>query len=241
MNRLMIAACLVATASTLVGCNPHVYSPPTRIASMESSKPVAEGKTSGGVSVGSQGEVFGVRTASAVVKVRRGVTEHSEFGVDANFTVVDDSQAAADIDPNIWSARAGGKWAPEPLRDYISVIYGVGGGMSEAGQFISPDVGLVVAFENRYVVPFASVDGFVSEPINPRPVDISSKDDGLGTNIQTASRTWGATFAGGLKVPIQSGGSTVSPLLGLSRSVLTDGEANTDIVGASLGVDVTFE
>jgi hypothetical protein len=241
MKKLIITTFLVATATTLMGCNAHVYSPPARIAPMESSKPVAEGTTSGGVSGGSQGELFGPETLSATAKVRHGVTEHSEVGVDANFMVVDDSQAAADIDPTIWSARVGGKWAPDPLGDYVSLIYGVGGGSSEGGQFVSPDVGVVMAYENPYVVPFVSVDGYVSEPINAQPVDVSLNEDGVGTNIQTASRTWGATFAGGLEVPIQVGGSTISPFLGLHRTVLTDGEDNADVLGANLGVDMTFE
>jgi hypothetical protein len=241
MKKLIIAACLVVVSSALIGCNAHVYSPPTRIAPMESSKPVAKGKTSGGVSAGSQGEIFGVSTMSAAAKVRHGVTENSEVGVDANFMVVDDSQAAADINPTIWSARAGGKYAPEFLGDHVALIYGVGAGTSEGGQFLSPDVGLVVAYENPYVVPFASVDGFVSEPINAQPVDVSTKDEGVGTNVMTASRTWGATFASGLKVPIQAGGSTVSPFIGATRSVMTDGDEDVDVFGASLGIDVTFE
>ncbi|QDG53946.1 hypothetical protein FIV42_25345 [Persicimonas caeni] len=242
MQKLIITTCLFAIASALVGCShAHVYSPPARIAPLESSKPVAEDRTTGGVSVRSEGEIFGLAAASATLKVRHGVTEHSEVGVDANFMTIDDSDAAADLDPTIWSARVGGKWAPELLGDHVALIYGVGGGTSDGGQHISPDVGLVVAYENPYVVPFASVDGFVSEPINAQPIDVSSEREGLGTNIMTAQRTWGATFAGGVKVPIEAGGSTISPMVGMTRSVLTDGEEDADTYGLNLGVDVTFE
>lgn len=240
MKRFVVAAGLIALANILVGCNAHVYSPPARVAPLESAKPVAQGKTSAGVSAGTGSAIFGVETINATAKVRRGVTEHSEVGVDANVMRVDDSEAAADINPYIVSARVGGKWAPEPLRDHLGLVYGVGGGTSTGGQFVSPDVGVVAAFQNRYLVPFASANGFVSEPINAQPVDVSNKDQGEGTKVMSASRTWGVTFAGGVKWPITVAGSTVAPIVGLSHTLVTDGDEDTEVTGLSVGADVTF-
>lgn len=239
-KNVIIALCLATTASALVGCAPHVYSPPARVSALESAKPVAKDETSGGVAVGMQGEVFGFETLDASARVRRGVTEHSELGLDANMMRVNDSEAAADVDPYIWSARAGGKWAPALLEDHIALIYGIGAGTSEGGPFVSPDVGAVLAWENPYLVPFASVNGFVSEPLDARPVDVSTHEEGVGTNVQTASTTWGATVTGGLKWPISVGGSTVAPMVGMSHSLLSDGAEESQVTGLSVGTDVTF-
>jgi hypothetical protein len=240
VKRLIFVICLIALAHALVGCNAHVYSPPARVAPMESSKPVARGQTSGGVAAGTGSAIFGVETHNATARVRHGVTDHSELGVDANLMVVDDSEAAAEVNPYIWSARVGGKWAPQPLQDHLGLVYGVGGGTSAGGQFISPDVGVVAAFENPYLVPFVSANGFVSEPINAQPVDVSNKDQGEGTKVMTAKTTWGATFAGGLKWPIVVGGSTVAPIVGLSHTLVTDGDEDTEVTGLSVGADVAF-
>lgn len=240
MKRAFLAIFLVAISSASMGCNAHVYSPPARIAPHEASKPVSQGETSGGVAVSAADEFFGIRSENATLRLRHGVSEHSEMGMDVNLTVLDDSEAAADLSPYIWSARAGGKWAPEPLGDYMSLIYGVGGGTSEGGQFISPDLGVVAAFENRYLVPYFSVNGFVSEPIDAHPVDVSTKDEGLGTHVMSAKTTWGATFAGGVKWPIRVADSTIAPILGLNHTEMTDGDETASFLGLSLGVDMTF-
>ncbi len=168
------------------------------------------------------------------------MAEHSELGLDANMKKVSASEAAADVDPYIWSARVGGKWAPVLFQDHVALVYGLGAGTSEGGPFVSPDAGAVLAWENPYLVPFTSINGFVSEPIDARPVDVSTHEEGVGTNIQTASTTWGATVTGGLKVPISVGRSTVAPMVGMSHSLISDGAKESRVTGLSVGTDMTF-
>lgn len=240
MKRLLTAIGLIALSTPLTGCYAHLYSPPARVDALEGAKPVEHGRTSVGASAGTHGEVFGFDATTVSVRARHGVSDHAEVGFDANLARLNENDAATPVDPNIWSARVGGKLAPAALHDYAAVIGGVGAGTSAGGKFISPDVGLVLAFENPYLVPFASIDGFVSQPIDARPVDISTTDEGAGTHVAKAQRTWGATAAAGLKVPIDIGRSRVAPYAGMSLTRMTDGEEPTGVIGASAGVDVTF-
>ncbi len=240
MNTRLTMIGLVALGCTQVGCISHLYSPAARMAPLESARPVGKGKVSTAAAIGHYAEETGFEGTNVSVKLRRGVTEHSEAGLDANVMVGDNSDAASHVDPNIWSARLGGKWAPALLHDWVSLAYGVGGGTSAAGTFVSPDVGVIGAYENPYVVPFVSVDGFVSVPLDPQPVDVSSDTQDPGTNVYTVKTTWGATLAGGVKVPIHLGQMTVAPYVGGSYRLLTDRDKGTQARSLNAGLDVVY-
>lgn len=239
-KHLVLTTLLLTLSSMTTACSaPYLFSQPGRVATLEAAKTVGEGKRSVGVS-GGPSTVYNLDITHVSARYRYGVTDQVELGADANFGVVTNLENAKTqpTTPALWSARLATKWAPEVLQDYVAVIGGVAGGTYAGGQFISPDLGVVLAFQNDYVVPFLSASGYVSIPINAQGVDLSLSEP--GDYVVTPQTTWGVTTTAGLRVPIDLDGWRIAPSLGLSSSELTDGNKDESSIAASLGVDLLF-
>src|SRR5690554_6808835 len=173
-NYLLTATLLVIASLTATACSsPHLYSQPGRVAALEAAKTLDVGEHS----VGAQGGVAyeaSINLTQISAKYRYGLSDQVEVGVDGNLRVVTNMAKLKNrVNPIILSSRVGAKWAPAALQDYVAVTGGVAGGTYAAGQFLSPDLGVVLAFENRYVVPFVSASGYVSVPVNAQEVDVT--------------------------------------------------------------------
>ena len=240
--RTVIPLALVALAGT--ACSHRVYSPPARMMPL-ASPAVAEGVVVGG-SVSTQGALFGPDVVGASGQVRYGATETLETSAEVMVVHVE-GDSVADTHPNIYGARVGVKWAPEPVSRFLALTGGVGGGASAGGGFVSPDLGLVVGWENRYVVPFVGFEASVSLPIDAQAVDTSEGDDDLGTHVSTPDRTWATRLTVGLRVPVTlgsgHGGSfylAASSLRLSTRGEPDDGEDDDEGFGG-LGGGFEFE
>lgn len=223
------------------GCSAHVFSPPANIAPMESVAvtPTDETRLAGFVT--SQKLDFGPHTTTLSARVKQGLGHNFEAGLDANFTAFDTSQAKnEDLAGQVGSARINGKWSP--IGNYFALTAGFGAGTHTGGQFIAPDLGIVLAYENQYLIPYANVSAFLSQPLNAKPVDISySDDDSAKPLIQTPDTTWGATWTLGVKLPLTNvAGLPFAPYFGLTGVALWDDTKNTRVAGFSGGIDVTF-
>jgi hypothetical protein len=123
-----------------------------------------------------------------------------------------------------------------------------------AGGFVSPDVGLVTAWENRFVVPFASVRGIFSQPLNARRVHFTLDDDaadgGEDTDVEPDTHrlkprsTFGTQLAVGVKLPLTYERDarvvpSVSCAFGLTTLDDTAGRRQT-YGGPSCAVEVVF-
>jgi hypothetical protein len=171
--------------------------------------------------------------------MRQGIAEAVEVGADAHFAKINGEPADKELKPYLGILRVGAKW--EFLKDFVALTAGAGGGLSDAGLYIAPDLGLVVAFENPYAIPYATISGYVSQPVDPKPVDLSTEDEGVGTNIQTPEFTFGFTWAAGLRVPLYlHTGLPVAPYLGFGGTVLRDSKESAQMFGLTGGIDVTF-
>ncbi|OJY25749.1 MAG: hypothetical protein BGO98_34585 [Myxococcales bacterium 68-20] len=182
----------------LVGCNSTVFSPPARPMPLESAATLPMGDTGIQVEGGTHGRIFGPDLLSGTVRVRHGIAED----VDATGEV---SAMHVDVHPDVptststfvHAARGGAKVR---LAKPLAIAGGFGGGFSAAGAFVSPEAGPIVAWENRYVVPFLATRFGVSQPISPRAVDTSEQQD--GSRIDRPRTTWLATGVAGLRIPI---------------------------------------
>ena len=192
------------------------------------------------VSAASHGVLFGFNVISGNVSARQGVRDDMELGVDLSLMSVDDSNAALEQDTWIWSGRIGGKWAPESLNNVAAITYGFGGGTSTGGDFVSPDLGVVASWNNERIVPFMGLSGFVSQPFNTNPVDISSESQGAGTHVMEASTAWGFNLFMGLEVPIEISGITLSPRAGMTWGRIMDSEEGTNVAGAQVGLAINL-
>jgi hypothetical protein len=152
--------------------------------------------------------VFGPEVFTVRLSYRHGLTDQLEVSAAPSMILVPGSRAG-DSHGGIYAARAGLKYAP--IR-HISAAFGLGGGGSAAGAFLSPDFGVNVGWDNRYLVPYATARMFVSAPLAPRTVHFTVDDGaGDGTDDQdglpdrhrrTPHFTYGFQFSTGLRAPL---------------------------------------
>lgn len=219
------------------GCAHHVYSPPARMMPLESVATLSRGET------GVQGEFGGaswINGTTASLRARRGVTERVELSGEASAVHVG-RDSAAGTNRNGYALRAGAKYEALP---WLAVVGGFGGGSSAAGGFLSPDVGLIVAWENRYVVPFLSGRASVSLPVNARQVDVTEVGDAT-TFVGKPERTWIFGGTAGLRVPLGpprpgSGPLRGNLLAGIGMTHLQDSKDEQNVLQLGLGGELVF-
>lgn len=238
-KHLILAALLIITSLVATGCSsPHLYSHRGRVAIIESAKTVGEDQHSVGVYAGNTtlGEF---NTSHLTAGVRQGLRDNLELGVDASFGKFSDWTLTKNVrKPTIWSARLSTKWAPEVFHNNFAVIGGVGGGTHVGSQFISPDIGFVLAYDNPHVVPYMSVSFYASVPLNAQRVVLGHRD--RIEYIAAPTFTWGATTAAGLRVPIDIGGWSVVPSSGIAMLQAVDEQQYERGLVLNLGRDVIF-
>ena len=231
LGRLSLVLLLMA------GCGHHVYSPPARMLPLESVATLSRGET------GVQGELGGaswIDGTTASIRARRGVTERTEVSAEASVLHVG-RRSAAGTNRDGYAGRAGAKYMVSP---WLALAGGLGGGGSAAGGFFSPDLAVIVAWENRYAVPFLSGRASLSLPVNARQVNVTEVGDAI-TFVGTPERTWifGATT--GVRVPLGSsrpGGGAVrgNLLVGVGMTHLQDSKDDQDVLQLGFGGELVF-
>lgn len=245
MQRLFGVLLLLAVA----GCHAYVYSPPTGSFPVESSATVARGKHGVRGEAFTGGALFGPQILSFRGSYRQGVHDKLELSAAPAISHIQGRQAG-DSRPNIYALRAGAKYAPVK---HFALIAGLGGGASAAGGFISPDLGLIAAYENRYFVPFFTARGLVSVPVRPRSVHFT-KGDGANNGLDdedteadsyrlTPKRTFGGQLSLGVRVPLRyDEEARVMPSLACAVGITTLNDLSEDegYGGFSCAIDAIF-
>jgi hypothetical protein len=220
-------------ALCVVGCGHHVFSPPARLTHMRTPQPVGAGQLAVRIQGGYDTATFGPTLAAGGVGLRRGLTDQLELELEGTLQRVLD-EGSAGTDPDILAARAGVSWTVPGWFDILAVGAGLGGGVSAGGSFISPDLNLVGAYENPYVIPFQSLSPFLSVPLDARVVDLSDPEDPLRTHLDQPVVSYGIRTAAGIRVPISDWGNLYGLLqMGLIADVDGEQEGFTG-VGAGL-------
>jgi hypothetical protein len=229
----------VALAVAGPGCSYRVYSPPARSLPLESPRPAERGQTS----VTAEGTVhsllFGPALAGGDLRVSHGVAQ-GEVSAEGTVLRVQD-RSAAGTDPTIAMGRVGFRAGG----DVFGFAAGLGGGWSAAGPFVSPDFGLLLGYENCYLVPFASLRAAISVPIAPSAVDVSKPEDGVGAHRLTPRTTAIFSPGIGLKIPLfhqcqQLPRSRAALTVGLAWSALVDREQSDTYFGVGTGLTINF-
>ncbi|MGB5265574.1 MAG: hypothetical protein WBN30_03225 [Polyangiales bacterium] len=105
-------------------------------------------------------------------------------------------------DAFVFSGRIGVKYA---IIDHIALTAGCSLGSWAGGAFVSPDMALILGYENRYVVPFATIGGYTSHPFRTKLVRLENTDPGesfvglpvltWGRRITCGGRSASSTFS----------------------------------------------
>lgn len=235
---------LCGTSLLLGGCSHHVFSPPARGPTLRSVRTLPVGATAVQATAHFQGALFGPEVSGGSVAVRRGLHPQVEIAADASFFTVTESTGAG-VDRSIYAARVEGRFNPQRNR-FFALFSGIGGGYAPAGGgFVSADFGLTLAFENCYVVPFASIAALVSAPIDAREVDTRRAPEDE-PRLSRARTTFGAQSSWGVRLPIggyRSCPRQVAPfalVIAGATTYLDDGEEQETFMGFSGGVELRF-
>ncbi|MCA9580634.1 MAG: hypothetical protein KC416_02495 [Myxococcales bacterium] len=227
MKAFAVLALVLALAA---GCTTRIYSPPSRVSLLESSRALDAGETTVRAGGGGASYDFGAALAHGSVKVRHGVGDGLELHAEgmAAFLL---AESATNPHPGIYGLRVGVKHQPVPDVPHFALFGGIGGGGSAGGGFIAPDLGFIVAWENPYFVPFLSGFLGMSVPIAPKSVDLSKPDEGPGAQVIEPQLTflYGASL--GARIPILGEADTpdLQLLIGLDFTGLHSSYSGNDI------------
>ncbi len=224
------------------GCNHELYSPPARMLPLESPATLARGETGVQAEGATQGAIFGPSVETGTLRVREGMADATDATAEVSVLHVD-GRSVADTYPYAFAGRVGLKHAALP---WLSLVGGLGGGASAGGGFVSPDVGVIAGYENRWAVPFVSLRVSVSVPFDGRPVDTGQAGhDALGQYVYTPPFTWIGGGTVGLRVPVgrcDPGTSCVhgSLLGGLGLTELAYAGASAGLMSLAGGGEIVF-
>ena len=86
--------------------------------------------------------------------------------------------------------------------DHVALTAGCAVGSWAGGGFVSPDLSLILAYENPYFIPFASAGGYTSHPFNEKLVALRDFDPPIDSFVGVPVLTWGWTASGGFRIPV---------------------------------------
>jgi hypothetical protein len=216
-----------------------VYSPPSQAFAVTPIRVLAPGQSSVAAEVSEHAAIFDPAVRAFDARYRAGVGANTEMTIEGAAHTVDDHGPSM-ADRSFYSARAGVRTNPE--RGAVTLFAGGGGGFANAGGgFVSVDGGAAIGYENCYVVPVFQISGFVSQPLDPRPIDVTT-DIEKPRKYDTPATTAGAAARGGLRVSLSPArchqGEQIPWLtLGLGMTSFTDHDSHAIMTGAGVGIE----
>lgn len=207
---------LVLVTLGLGACTPFSLSPPARVLPLESSATLDEGSASVAASGGFH-EAVRHTSGHAALEVAYAPADGVELSLEGTYAHVDYRDERS---PHLAAARVGLKLAPV---EHFAIVGGVGAGYGAHGAFVSPDLGVVAAYENPYLVPWGALRGFSSHPVGPSTVTVT-RDDGNGTLSAfdlVPPNTLGWQVSTGVRLPLTlDEGSRLDLLAGVGVTTL---------------------
>lgn len=237
-TRTYLAPAVAALALVATGCASTVYSPPAEFAPLDAPATLADGEHALGFEGGASARVFGPDIVTGSARYRHGLDDGLELDASGSVAWVL-GDAAEDTFRGILAGRVGLKGNVVAGFPHFSWLAGVGGGGSAGGGFASADGGLILGYENPYVVPFWRLRVFTSVPIDATDVDITraDADPEEGPVIDRPHVTFGVGSAVGVKVPV----GRAELYLGLTATSVHDVRGEDDVfVGFSGGLNARF-
>ena len=120
---------------------------------------------------------------------------------------------------------------------HVAFTAGVGGGTSvAAGNWVSEDAGVILSGNGYWFVPFVSLDGFASQPVDARPfsyVDIN--DNSRHDDLLTPSAGWRVTSGFELR-----DGNAADSQIGVIVGLMLGGVYKADQSDAIAGLGFAF-
>lgn len=196
ITRLAPALLLMTTA-----CSPIALSPAIRSVPLETAATTREGHVAvhGGAGYHADGWGQEVTTASGGIGV--GLAEDVELQAEGSFaydSAIDHSTRS--LSPFAAAGRIGIK---HRVADSVAFTGGLGTGSGPWGAFAGGDLGLVLAYENPYVIPFFAARMQLSVPIDPQTETLLDHNgSGTTTTFLSPNATFWFQPSTGIRVPL---------------------------------------
>jgi len=219
------------TVFALSACSQRVYSPPAQAFAVGPVTSLPEGTSTLDVELATHSQLFDPGLQSAAGRYARNIGDRTDVTAEGTAFTLQGH--------NIYAGRGGVRTSPG---DDLSFFAGAGGGYAPTGgPFASVDAGVSFGIDNCYVVPVMTFAGFVSQPLDPRPIDVTV--DPKYMTYDTPSRTVGGTARGGLRVDLTPSscrrgepGSWV--YAGLDVTTVADEDTTDSLMGFGVGLSV---
>jgi hypothetical protein len=234
----------VVAVIAMDGCAYRVFSPPARAFPIEGPRPLPQGRTSISGEIGSAGalEVLGSGPSlhGGMLQVAHGLA-HGEISGEVTWLSVD-GESTAGTNPNIGTLRMGYR-----VGNVVAGFEGgLGGGLSAAGGFVSPDLGVILGHEGCFIAPSLALRTWLSIPLDARSTDVSGNSDAPGSHILTPHLTFAFGPSAGIRIPIGPHDCSRFPsapaalFFGVAYSLLDDRDGTVPFGSAAAGVTFNF-
>lgn len=195
-------ALLLLLAAT--SCN-RIQTPPPQAVAADAPALLAPGENSLDIGIAGSTEVFGAFGVTFNANTRHGLHEVVELQTSLEGTWIemetsDYEKEHGRAHRGYYAARVGGKVR---LFEHMALTAGIGlGHAPAAGSFFGTDFGLILGYENRYVVPYAHGRVYYSLPFATKEIPADWGLEGSGGLPPAYENTFGATAMFGLKIPV---------------------------------------
>lgn len=186
-------------------CNPRLFVPPGDLWPNDTPKPLKKGGNAIVALGGYHGNLevmsdFPIDAQSGIIEYRYGIIDQLEASADISFLHINTDDNSINVRPYVAGIRIGIKYSPTKINRIMAFRLGSGFGTSEAGQYVPFDYGIILGFENPYIVPFSYIGGYVSIPFNTKYIFFDIDEDDPEIYADIPQNTWGLQTTIGFKV-----------------------------------------
>jgi hypothetical protein len=230
---------LAVLAVAATACSQKVYSPPSQLFVVTPIAALPESKQALEIDVSRHNQIFDPPLDAGAARMRFGVGENTEISIEGTAAALrDDGPSTATR--AFYTGRAGVRTNPEV--GALTFFAGAGGGFAAAGgTFASADAGLAVGYQNCVLVPTFQASAYVSEPLDPQPIDVTV--DPKDPTFDTPSRTVGGVLRAGLRLSVtpsacRRGEQSTWLVAGVGVTKMIDADSDAAIGGIGIGIEI---
>ncbi|HEY5946406.1 MAG TPA: hypothetical protein VIV40_12975 [Kofleriaceae bacterium] len=230
---------LVVVLLVAAGCSQKVYAPPSQLFAVTPIAALPETQQALDIDVSRHAQIFDPPVDAADGRLRVGLGNDTEASIEGTAAAVTDS-GTSNASRTFYTGRAGVRTNPD--RGAFTFFAGAGGGYAAAGgSFISADGGLAVGYVNCVLVPTAQASAYVSKPIDPQPIDVTT--DEKHPTYDTPSTTLGGVLRVGVRVSLspaacRRGEQSAWLVGGVGVTKMVDQDSDAAIPGVGLGIEI---
>ncbi len=233
--RHLAAVLLVSTAA----CSQRVYAPPSQLFAVTPIAALPEAKQSLELEASRHAEIFDPPIDAGAARLRIGLGSDTEASLEGSTAAVRDDGPSKDS-RTFYTGRAGLR--SNPGHGALTLFAGAGGGFGAAGgTFVSADAGVGLGAVNCVLVPSVQASAYVSEPLDPKPIDVTVDAD--MPEFDTPHTTIGGVLRAGLRLSLSPSAcrrGEQSPWLyaGFGVTRMMDVDSDATIPGIGLGIEI---